>query len=254
MVLRNIPGICRIRFNPIPFARPSLHQSRRPRTNRAIPANRSCRPGPSKDPDIRRKNRDQDAQITAAVNRDWTAVQPHLDNVLRETNVVLVQQRDVLMKDLDQAHRKNDDLQKLTQGLMEKQEDSESSNVAKLEKEQQELVQLRVRVSALGKAAEQADIQRKRLEYVRRAENRERELKFEPGNDKLRAKAKALELTCNDMKPKIAKLQAVVQRARRTREAFVHRWDEIKRLTYSTHKEQQLLAALAEIVNEELLE
>ncbi|KAF6220850.1 hypothetical protein HO133_002530 [Letharia lupina] len=200
------------------------------------------------------QKRDRDAQITAAVNRDWTAVQPHLDNVLRETNVVLVQQRDVLMKDLDQAHRKNDDLQKLTQGLMEKQEDSESSNVAKLEKEQQELVQLRVRVSALGKAAEQADIQRKRLEHVRRAENRGRELKFEPGNDKLRAKAKALELTCNDMKPKIAKLQAVVQRARRTREAFVHRWDEIKRLTYSTHKEQQLLAALAEIVNEELLE
>lgn len=78
--------------------------------------------------------------------------------------------------------------------------------------------------------------------------------KMNEKNNNLQAKVLSLELACNDMKPKIGKLQEIVQKARRTREAFLQRWGEIKHLTSSTHKERQLLAALAEIVDDELQE
>ena len=200
------------------------------------------------------KIRDQDTRVRAAAMGDWAAVQPYLDDVLREHNSVLVQQRDALIKDLAQAHKEKDMQEKVAQGVKDGQKASELSIISQRQKQQQELVQLRAKVSALEKAAEQAVSSNKRLAQVRMDEHRLKERRLKDETDNLRAKAQSFELACNHMKPKLGKLKAVVQRARRTREAFMHRWDEIKRLTFSTHKEQQLLAALAEIVNDEMQE
>lgn len=197
---------------------------------------------------------DQDTRIKAAANGEWAAVQPFLDDILKENNMTLLQQRDVLMKDLERSRKEINALKTVTKGLMDEHEASDSYNASKLEKKQHEIVQLRTQVSQLEKAAEQAEFQRKRSEQDRIFEARMIQGKMNEKNNNLQAKVLSLELACNDMKPKIGKLQEIVQKARRTREAFLQRWGEIKHLTSSTHKERQLLAALAEIVDDELQE
>lgn len=108
----------------------------------------------------------------------------------------------------------------------------------------------RAKMMALEKAAAQAAEEAERHFQAVWQENKELRVVVET----LRAKTQSFKLTCDDLKPKIGKLQAVVQRARRTREAFVHHQQEIKHLSRFNHKEQQLLTALAKIVEDELRE
>ena len=127
------------------------------------------------------------------------------------------------------------------------------ASIAKIEKMQEENVQLQAKVLALEGDAMRAEAGREEVEKQLKAVRQEKkELRVE--NESLRAKTQFLKLTCDDLKPKIGKLQAIVQKARQTREAFVHRQKEIKHLSRFNHKEQELLTALAKIVDDELKE
>ena len=116
-------------------------------------------------------------------------------------------------------------------------------SIAENERLRDENVQLHAKVLALEEDAARAESSRKKQFQAAQQEIKE-----------LRVKYESLQLRDDDLKPKVRKLQAVVQRGRQTREAFVHRWQEIKHLRKFNHKEQQLLTALAKIAEDELQE
>ncbi len=126
-------------------------------------------------------------------------------------------------------------------------------SITEIHRLQKSNVQLQAKLQTSEADLVRTEAQKGELEQQLEAMRQKKE-KLKVENDSLRAKTQSLKLTCDDLKPKIGKLQAVVKRARQTREAFVRRWEEIKHLNRFNHKDQQLLAALAKILDDELKE